>query len=149
MTNFDRFTTDTWTVAFPSDWEDQSEGDTTYFESPDGTKGLYLALWHLGEEESRSPTQLVDVFLAAELKDLLGGADGRELLLRQIEQSGDSVFCTWDTLARQNAYRVAGKIQARGKYVLRATFHDYDCEEYDSSLKYFEPIIASLALVEA
>ena len=149
MTDFDRLTTDSWTVAFPSDWEDQSEGDTTYFESPDGSKGFYLALWRMGEEETRTPAQLVEVFLATELDGLVGGSDERELLRRHIEQAGDSVFCTWDTLARPSSYRVAGKIHARGKYVLRATFHDYDCEDYDASLAYFEPIIASLSLVEA
>ena len=149
MPDFDRLTTDAWTVAFPSDWKDQSEGDTTYFESPDGAKGFYLALWHMGEEESRSPAQLVEVFLSTELDELLGASDERDILRQHIEQVGDAVVCTWDTLARPNHYRVAGKIHARGQYVLRATFHDYDCEDYDASLEYFEPIIDSLALVEA
>ena len=149
MENFDRLTTESFTVAFPSDWEDQSEEDTTYFESPDGAKGFYLALWNMGEEELRSPEQLIDVFLSTELDNLIDGSDDRELLSKRIEVAGDSVICTWDTLSRENLYRVAGKIQARGRYVLRATFHDYDCENYESSLAYFEPIIGSLELREA
>src|SRR5688500_10501295 len=111
MTDFDRLTTDSWTIAFPCDWEDKSDGDTTYFESPDGTKGFYLTLWNMGDEEKRTATQLVDVFLATDLDGLLGGSDQRELLSQSIEQLGKSVVCNWDTLARANCYRVAGKIQ--------------------------------------
>ena len=50
MTHFDRITTETWTVAFPSDWTDQAQEDgTLYFESPEGDKGFYVALWNMSE----------------------------------------------------------------------------------------------------
>ena len=146
MTDFDRLTTDSWTIAFPCDWEDQSDGETTYFESPDGSKGFYVSLWNMGEAEERTASQLIDVFIATELDGLLGGSDQRELLSKGIKQIGNLVVCNWDTLAQANCYRVAGKILARGKQVLRATFHDYDCEDYVASLEHFSHIIGSLEL---
>lgn len=149
MQSFDRLTLDNLTIAFPSDWEDKSHGDTTYFESPDGTKGFYVALWHMEEEEQRSPSQLVEVFLAAELRSYVDGSDDREVVSTHVEQAADSVICTWDTLSRDNGYRVAGKIQARGRYVLRGTFHDYNCAEFDRSCEFFAPIIGSFELLEA
>jgi len=100
-------------------------------------------------DELRTPAQLVEVFLAADLKSLLDGSDDREIVAKHIEQTSDSVICTWDTLSRSNGYRVAGKIHARGKSVLRATFHDYDCMEYERSCEYFAPIISSLVLLES
>lgn len=149
MRSFDRLTLDNLTIAFPSDWEDKSNGDTTYFESPDGTKGFYFALWHMGEEEQRSPSQLVEVFLAAELPSFVDGSDDREIVAKEVVQANDSVVCTWDTLSRGNGYRVAGKIQARGRYVLRGTFHDYDCPDFNRSCEFFAPIIGSFELLEA
>jgi hypothetical protein len=133
MINIDRITTDSWTVAFPCDWEDKSKDDSLYLESPDGAKGLYITLWRMGPDEHRSPSELVDSFLAVELNTLLDGSDDRELIGKSIESAEDSVICVWDTLSLNNLYRVAGKIHARGEYVLRATFHDYDCETYEDS----------------
>ncbi len=149
MTDIDRITTDSWTVAFPGDWEDRSKDDSMYFESPDGAKGFYITLWLMGPDELRSPSELVNSFLAVELDTLLDGSDDRELLGKSIEFIADSVICVWDTISLNNLYRVAGKIHARGKYVLRATFHDYDCETYEDSEIFFAPIIDSLCLREA
>jgi hypothetical protein len=146
VTEYDRLTTDGWTVVLPSDWNDKSESETTYFESPDGTMGVYIAVWCMGDDEEQSPAELVEAFVAIELESILDGNSQGQVLAKDVEHVDGSVVCVWDTYSAVDVYRVAGKIQAKGKYVLRATFHDYACEEYDLSKQKFAPIIASLRL---
>lgn len=59
---------------------------------------------------------------------------------------------TWEialpNLAAAHTYRIVTKIVARPPLVVRASFHDYLCEDYRISRAYFTPIIDSLNLRE-
>ncbi|RZI59257.1 MAG: hypothetical protein EOP14_04360 [Pseudomonas sp.] len=150
MTDFDRFTTDHWTVAFPSDWTDKSEGsETLYFESPHGDKGFYISLWLMSDHESRDSRELVEAFQATEIASFLPKSENWELLDRNISDSESSVIGSWEGINQERSYRVSGTQLAAGKFVLRATFHDYDCSDRVASAKSFAPIIDSLQLREA
>jgi len=150
MPDFDRFTTDNWTVAFPSDWTDKSEGsETLYFESPQGDKGLYVSLWLMSDQELRGPRELVQTFQATEIASFLPKSENWELLNRSISDSESPVIGLWEGINPERSYRVSGKQLAAGKFVLRATFHDYDCSNRAASAESFAPIVDSLQLREA
>jgi len=150
MTHFDRFTTDHWTVAFPGDWIDKSEGtETLYFESPHGDKGLYVSLWLMSDQELRGPKELVETFQATEIASFLPESENWQLLNRSINDSDSHVIGFWEGINPERSYRVSGKQLAAGKFVLRATFHDYDCNDRVASAESFAPIVDSLQLREA
>ena len=150
MADFDRFTTDNWTVAFPSDWVDKSEdSETLYFESPQGDKGLYISLWLMSDQELRGPRELGGAFQATEIASFLPESEDWELLNRSIGDSESPVTGYWEGINQVRSYRISGKQLAAGKFVLRATFHDYDCRNRTISAEYFAPMCDSLQLREA
>ncbi len=150
MPVFDKFTTEHWSVSFPSEWVDRTEGnDTLYFESPQGEKGIYVTLWRMSEQEPRTPIELVKCFQSTELESFFPECEGWVVLNRVIDQEGALVQGFWDGINQERCYRISGKQLAAGRFVLRATFHDYDCADLSASAKAFEPIIASLQLLEA
>jgi hypothetical protein len=53
--------TDTWSITLPTDWVEQGETKegALYFESADGTKGLYISSWDLAEAEPQTSLQIV------------------------------------------------------------------------------------------
>jgi hypothetical protein len=90
MTEFDRITTDSWTVAFPSSWPDASETDgTLYFESPAGDKGFYISLWLLSDEETRGSRELIESFQSTELRSFFP-ADEIWDVISQVAEEDDS-----------------------------------------------------------
>ncbi|QOW25459.1 hypothetical protein [Lysobacter sp. H23M47] len=150
MADFDRFTTDHWTVAFPGDWIDKSEGsEALYFESPHGDKGLYISLWLMSDQELRGSRELVETFQTTEIASFLPKSENWELLNRSISDSESPVIGFWEGINHERSYRVSGKQLAAAKFVLRATFHDYDCSDRVASAESFAPIIDSLQLREA
>lgn len=149
MADFDKFTADNWIVAFPGDWVDKSEaGETLYFESPQGDKGLYISLWLMSDQEFRDPRELVETFQATEIASFLPESEDWELLNRSIGNSESPVTGYWEGINQVRSYRLSGKQLAAGKFVLRATFHNYSCSNRTASAESFAPIIASLQLRE-
>jgi hypothetical protein len=52
-----------------------------------------------------------------------------------------------DYVATENSYRIVIKILARPPIVVRASFHDYQCDDYAVSSAYFAPLIDSVKLL--
>ena len=52
-----------------------------------------------------------------------------------------------DYLAAANDYRIVTKILARPPLVVRASFHDYRCEQYEQSHGYFSALLSSVELL--
>ena len=150
MTEFDRITTGSWTVAFPSDWPDASESDgTLYFESPAGDKGFYINLWLMSDEEMRGSRELVESFQSTALSSFFPANETWRVISHVSE--GDATFATgyWEGINVERKYWICGKQIAAGKHVLRATFHDYDSSGPESSSDFFSTIVGSLALSAA
>lgn len=151
MQSYDTIRTDTWTISVPSDWLDkgQTESGALYYESSDGAKAMYISTWNLGDNASRAPKEVAESFKAADLKSL------REMkgyswntVEDQTTHSENSTVVIVDSLAEANSYRIAGKILSRPPVVVRASFHDYACENYETSRAYFALIIESLCFYE-
>lgn len=143
------FTSDTWRIRLPDDWEQKestSQG-TMLFETPDQTKGLYLATWGLAPTEKRSAAEIARAFCDTNEKALAAmDVEWKKLHEGTGEQGGGPTILT-DHFAAASTYRIMTKIIARPPIVLRAAFHDYLCEDYRASTQYFTPIVDSLVLL--
>lgn len=147
MADFDRITTDSWTVAFPSDWTERADEDgTLYFESPAGDRGFYLSLWNMSDEETRSPRELVDTFQATEISSFFPAEEDWIVICRTAEGDRDAAAGYWEGFNANRQYWIGGKQLAAGKFVLRATFHDYASSGSEQSSDFFSVIVGSLEL---
>lgn len=147
MKEFDRITTDSWTIAFPSDWIDRSASeDTLYYEAPTGDKGFYVSLWRMSDQELRGSRQLVETFQAAEMPSFFPENEAWDLICHTAEGDESSAVGFWEGINVERKYWICGRQLAAGKYVLRATFHDYDSHGQDISADFFSSIIGSLEL---
>lgn len=147
MTEFDRITTESWTIGFPSDWIERSEDDDTlYFEAPTGDKGFYVNLWHMSDQEQRGSREPVEAFQASEVPSFLPEGEAWDLICRTADGDESSAMGFWEGGNAERRYWIFGQQLAAGKYVLRATFHDYDSDGQEASADFFSSIIGSLEL---
>ena len=140
-------TTDAWTISLPDDWvqkQDTTNG-TSYFESSDGSKAMYVTVWQI-------PGTSTAAQLAASIASISGKAlqtmDGYSWRLVE-QRTGDTLdvaIALVDHLADAKLYRIISTVMARPPLVVRASFHDYLCEDYGLSRGYFAPVIESLRL---
>ena len=142
------FSTETWRICLPEDWEQTpcSTDGVTYFESGDKTKGLYLSTWNMAHSEKSilaDASHFIEVSVAS-----LHRMPGREWKLVQQSQICDeaSVTITADSFDAPRGYRVLNCMIGISPWLVRASFHDYDCSSYEESVEYFEPIIRSLGI---
>lgn len=151
MQTYDNIPTDTWSLSLPSDWleKEQTESGALYFESPEGDKAIYISTWNLGESAPPSSTEVATSFAETERQSLLD-MEGYswETLSDQTQESDGIAVVLVDSLAKDNCYRIASKILAHLPLIVRASFHDYACEDYDLSKNYFSPVIESLCFYD-
>lgn len=148
MTDFDTISTETWKIRLPNDWSERecSAEHTVYFESADHTKGAYFSTWCF-RDDPRSAREILESFRRAELRTLHQMKDSvwRSVDEWSSENPELSVLGA-DFLDKQAHYRIACHLITRLPWLVRSTFHDYDCTDYDSSKQFFEPIIESLQI---
>lgn len=150
MTTYYTIRTDTWIMSLPSDWVQRDAGasSSVYFEAGDGAKGMYISTWSLSADDMRSPEEVARVFRAHDLKSLdnMGGYEWR--IVSDVDDiTPDACGMVTDCLARENNYRVIGKILAAPPFVVRASFHDYACNDYAASKACLAPVVDSLCLM--
>lgn len=141
-----------WQIALPTDWEAAEAPDPAEaaFESDDGTKGILIGAWRLGEARERTPRDIAATFRARHLAALVAmGQQAWETLVDEIVDLGPLSIAMSDAWARDQSYRIVGVVLVRPPVVVRAVFHDYLCEDLARSRGYFAPIVESLQLLEA
>jgi hypothetical protein len=147
MTTYDNIRTDTWSLSLPSDWLEKGEtdGGALHFESPGGDKAIYIATWNIGDKAPTTASDAAASFTDIERSSLreMNGYSWHALVDQTHEYEGAAVSFV-DSLAKDRCYRIASKIIARPPLVIRASFHDYSCEDYEQSRAYFLPVIESL-----
>ena len=147
MVSTDTIRTDTWIISIPNDWieKGQTEDGALYFESSDGSKGIYISTWHIADTDVRTSEQVAESFKAVGLRSLQN-MEGYSwhTETEEMENLSDSTVSITDALAEAKCYRIVEKILSRPPVVVRAAFHDYDCKLYHDSLACFAPIIQSL-----
>lgn len=143
--------TETWQLSLPADWvaRNSGEGGEYEFESGDGAKGIHVATWQANGAAPRSPGDLARAFRATTLSSLSAMAGYEwEVLVDEVVDLGPLSIVLTDAWAQEQAYRIAGVTLARPPIVVRASFHDYLCENMEASRAYFAAIVESLQLVE-
>lgn len=147
MTDYYTIRTDIWTMLLPDDWAERktNDGKSLYFESNDGTKGIYIATWNLGDGDRRNAEDIATSFKAADFKSLesMRGYSW-QILSETSHGTGQACVAITDCFAAANSYRAIGKILVAPPIAVRASFHDYACGDYEMSRAYFAPIIDSL-----
>ena len=139
--------TDIWQMNLPDDWEERktADGKSLYFESKDGTKGMYIATWSLASDDRRTAEEVAGSFKAADLR-ALDAMDGYAWqIVNQVNRAyGPACVAITDCLASEKRYRAVGKILSAPPIVVKASFHDYACTDYQASRDYFVAVIDSL-----
>ncbi len=77
MIETDTISTEVWRISLPSDWAEKGSDMTPfYFESPDGSKGVYLSSWQFADD-ALTVEQVAEFFQAVERRGCAAMA-GRE-----------------------------------------------------------------------
>ena len=143
---------DSWTMALPEGWKapETLENGTVYLDAFDESKGIYVTTWMLAPEDApTTPAAAAESFKDKDVQ-ALEQMEGYvwELVDERVEAPDtDVAVVIADHLAEVNEYRIATKVIARLPLVVRAAFHDYNCNDYAASREYFAPLIQSLNLI--
>lgn len=142
---------DSWTIELPDGWKgpETLDNGTVYLDSFDESKGIYLTTWTLPPEEA--PASAAAAAQSFKDKDvqmlqLMEGYVWRPVDEHVDEPEAGVAVVMADYLADANEYRIVTKVIARPPLVVRAAFHDYLCDDYETSREYFAPLIQSLNL---
>lgn len=144
----DTIRTDTWVISLPSDWtKKESEQGEICLESSDGEKAIFITTWNLGADSHQSSGEVAESFRAIDMRSLYK-MDGYswQTMDEEILQYETTTISVVDSFAREQNYRIVGKILSRLPVVVRASFHDYACLDYAASKTYLASIIDSFNL---
>lgn len=141
--------TPTWTIELPAGWHELKDQDSgMHFESADGEQALFIATWTMAPGAARSARALADDFLAYDLRELAAMEGHTWTTLEQgVDCGAAHCTATVDSVEEEEAYRIISRILTREGQAVRATFHDYACEDLDASRALFAPMLASLAFI--
>lgn len=149
MSDYRNLRTPHWTLTLPADWTQGKSDDTgsLYFESADGSKGVFITTWQLGPQDRRNAEQAAVAFQNADIRSF-EAMDGYQwqVLGKDVQTAGSGCIAIAELWAAARHYRAVGKVLAAPPIVVRATFHDYACTNPQSSQGYLDPVIASLLL---
>ena len=149
MSDFSTISTETWRVSLPSDWVARESETPVYFESADGSKGAYFQTWHIRESDKTIQEEL-ESFRRIERRSF-DQMDGRTWIEidHWLSDPPPVAISGFDCLDRKNNYRVVCQLLGSPPWIVRASFHDYDCSDYDVSKKFFESLIKSFQIHSA
>jgi hypothetical protein len=140
--------TPSWQIRLPDDWREEdhpSESGEVYYESGDGSKGLYIATWNIPAAPDNNSSTVAQSFRRMEIASLkrMEGYEW-ELLVDEFIATETAAVTMCDAWAREKAYRIASKVMVEVPVIVRAAFHDYECIDLEESQRYFAAIILSL-----
>src|SRR4051812_43263804 len=102
--------TATWRIRMPEDWHEENRGEAgeIYYESGDGTKGLYIATWNIPVSDGSDSRAVAQSFRSMELASLkrMEGYEW-ELLLDEFIEIESRVTTLCDSWAKARSYRIA------------------------------------------
>jgi hypothetical protein len=148
MPGYDTISTETWKIRLPSDWSqrESSVEHYAYFESEDSTMGAYFSTWCF-RDDPRSAREILESFHRVEVRSLDGMEDSAwESVGEWSSDNPELSVLGADFLDRHKHYRIVCHLIARLPWLVRSTFHHYDCTDHDSSKRFFQPIIDSLEI---
>ena len=134
-----------WQFDMPGGWlPKDNESSDSYFEAPDGERGLYVKHIVLPQPEV-SPHALAEYVQGAHLKgfNAVGGSKW-VVMARTVEEHEGlvrSILDLYDVLA---SYRVLSFVVCGKQQAIQITVHDYWCTDYAATCNAFGPLVASV-----
>jgi len=149
-TSYDHIQTGIWQIWLPDDWVEQEPSGSSglRFESADGEKAFFVSTWDLKKHKKATSCETAEKFLQTDLNSLfkMEGCTW-EVLNRSVVEIGAVAVGTAECFASNQAYRIVSRILVRMPIVVRASFHDYSCQDLPGSRQFFVSIIDSLSLL--
>jgi hypothetical protein len=131
---FSELSTDTWQALLPSDWSHEEKNGQLYFESVCGSKGFYIATWNLGANECNGDSvSVAKQFRKIEIEDLNDMKNKWAVLEDQIISSDGCIVFMHDAFDSDSNYRIISTVLVSHPIAVRASFHDYLCENIEES----------------
>lgn len=153
MDEYHSLRTETWQLMIPPDWEEQGEDENgiLYFQSADQSKGFYISVLRLSQSDHKGdPDGVLQTIRAAEMDSFTQMEEYQWTFSEgSIPADGATRSAIVEAHDPAHQYRITAKIIVALPFVVRASFHDYACEDYDASRQYFDPIIGSLEVLNA
>jgi len=134
-----------WSFELPVDWHPvQTEVKVPYFESRDGAKGCYAKAITFPDARPSS-REAADYLQSTHQQSYAGNASYKWETKRNNQgETGLVATSAVDIFDQRKRYRILTCVFSTPKVALVLTLHDYDCENYSTSLSYFTPIEQSV-----
>lgn len=145
-----------WQFTLPAGWvQDQSAGEQSdvenqsYFVSADKARGFYLETWDFAASKFKNSNLKAVEYIAAIEKKVF--ADMEEYTWKSLEDEArdmcEFAVSTVDYFDKQCHYRIVCRSIAALPDIVRATFHDYKCEDLALSQDGSQEILDSIVKV--
>ena len=134
-----------WQFLMPEDFEQKDRGSgANYFESPDGTKGLYVKLIDFGtpRESPEAVASHVQIIHESSFFNLENSS--WRVIDRRTESRGAFIKSALDIYDSSARYRVLSIVMSDKQTAIQITLHDYICEDYASRKELFNAIELSI-----
>jgi len=148
--NYNSLETDNWSIQLPSNWLEKTTAQgigKLYFESPDGSKGIYILTLRFAPDDHRSPMEHLNVardIVERGLNDMAGYRWVRiQDEARADSETGEQLLDSYD---REQQYRIIARVVLKLPYMSNVSLHDYLCDDIEISDQTLLPILNSFSL---
>ena len=137
-----------WEFVFPDGWVSKNnESSTSYFEDPEGSKGLYVKDIQLQEPYETSLQLSRYIQEVHERSFTEATTNDWEIVDARNESDGHLTRSALDLLDTRANYRVLSLVVCDHRTAIQLTFHDYWCEDYKATRSVFSEVENSIAQV--
>lgn len=134
-----------WEFELPDGWlHKDNESSDSYFEDPDGTKGLYVKSIDLPEPKS-TPQQVAEYIQDVHFRGFADATDNPwKVVDRRFSNGCGLTRSALDLYDAKANYRVLSLVVCNRQSALQITVHDYWCERYSATRGAFAQLESSI-----
>ncbi len=134
-----------WQFDIPEGWRHKdNESSESYFEAPDGEKGLYVKCIELPDPQA-SPQAVAEYVQGIHFKAFTELSGSRWTVMgRTVGEQEGIVRSVLDLYDAQANYRVLSLVVCGKQRAVQITVHDYWCTDYGATCNAFGPLVASV-----
>lgn len=139
-----------WEFEIPEEWSHkENQSSNSYFEVPDGSKGLYVKAIELAEAKTR-PEELAEYVQNAHLRGFTDGGESNWKIVNQTSSNEHLIARSLlDLYDEQSTYRVLSLVVCDCKSAVQITVHDYLCESYSETQIAFAQLESSIRRLQS
>lgn len=134
-----------WQFDMPEGWlPKDNESSDSYFEAPDGEKGLYVKCIELPHPKSSSHA-VAEYVQGVHFRSFTELSGSKSVVVgRTTEEHEGLVRSILDLYDIQASYRVLSLVVCGKQQAIQITVHDYWCTDYVATCNTFGPLVASV-----